>query len=117
MNPRLKTALAVAAGVLIGMTLFGGALASHALVRAVVTGSPAAARHSLPGARVDGFRAPESLGERPADGSRFGGACPDDRRPMMDPRDGCTPVEPGDTQECPDCGDCPDTPEGTTSES
>ena len=45
MNPKFKTALAVVAGVVIGMTLFGGALASHALVRAVVA----------PGSETPGF--------------------------------------------------------------
>ena len=117
MNPKFKTALAVVAGVVIGMTLFGGALASHALVRAVVAGTPAHADQAMPGPRGGQMGVPQPFGGCQGDEGCGSGACPEGQRPMMDPRGGCPSGQQGDMGACPDGGVCPGATDGTTSES
>ena len=140
MDPKHKIVVAVAAGVVIGLTLFGGALASHALVRAVATGAPAHASQAMPGPRGGQMGAPQACGACPngeacAEGARpdcgacdeggacqgdevcGNGACPEGQRPMMDPRGGCPNGEQGGMGGCPDGGPCPDVTDGPTTES
>ena len=118
MDPKLKTVLVLAAGAVIGVTLFGGALASHALVRAVVTGTPAHAGQAMPGPRGGQMGAPLPFGGCQGDEGCGSGACPEGQRPMMDPRGGCPQGDAGACPQgapgaCPD-GGCPTTGDTTT---
>ena len=117
MDPKLKTALAIAIGAVIGVTVFGGALASHALVRAVVTGAPAHASQAMECPQGGQYGAPQPFGGCPGDAGCSGDACPEGQRPMMGERGGCPQ---GGPEGCPqaDAGACPqggpaDCPQGT----
>jgi hypothetical protein len=105
MDPKLKTALAVVAGVVIGVTLLGGALALPAVFRST----------ALRGATVSDSYG--MMGERGLQNA------PEDGYGMMGPRGGGR-VAPGDgTGVCPNGEDCPNSdvgpnlPDESTSES
>jgi hypothetical protein len=92
MDQRLKTVLAVVVGVVIGVTLLGGAFASHAVMRTVAFGGAANQGYGMMGPR-QGFDAGQG---------------------MMGPRGGyqCGPQD--GTGVCPNGGSCPGITEDAT---
>ena len=144
MDPKLKTALAVVTGVVIGVTLLGGAFATHAVIGNVAFGRGAVTQgYGMMGLRqgFDGARGmmgqrsesgtSESYGECPNGGAYSeagcsragqgmmgqGGACQGAGQGMMGQRGGsqCGPQD--GTGNCPNGGVCPNVTDGATAES
>lgn len=131
MDPKLKTALAVVVGVVIGVTLLGGALAAHAVVGAVAFAGGSANqgygmmgqrqgfddRQGMMGPRGGQFDAPEAFGACPNGDVCPGGTCPDAGQGMMGPRGGYQRGPQDGTGLCPNGEACPSVTDDVTTES
>ena len=129
MDPKLKTALAVIVGVVIGVTLLGGAFASHAVMRTVAFGGAANQGYgmmtprqgfdegpSMMDPRGGQYRAPEAFGGCPNGDVCPDGTCPDAGQGMMGPRGGYQRGPQDGTGVCPNGAVCPNLPADTGSE-
>jgi hypothetical protein len=129
MDPKLKTVLAVVVGVVIGMTLLGGAFASHAVMRTVAFGAAANqgygmmdqrqgfdAGQGMMGPRGGQYGAPDAFGGCPNGEVCPGGTCPDAGQGMMGPRGGYQRGPQDGTGVCPNGGACPSVTEDATTE-
>ncbi len=130
MDPKLKTALAVIVGIVIGVTLLGGAFASHAVMRTVAFGGAANQGYGMmtPRQGFDDGRgmmgplggqngAPEAFGGCPNNGGCPGGVCPDPGQGLMGPRGGYQRGPQDGTGVCPNGGVCPNVSDAPASES
>jgi len=130
MDPKLKTALAVVVGIVIGVTLLGGAFASHAVMRTVAFGGAANQGYSMMGQRpgVDDsrgmmgprggqFDAPQAYGTCPNGDVCPDGTCPDAGQGMMGPRGGNQRGPQDGTGVCPNGEACPGVTDDATTES
>lgn len=131
MDSRLKTVLAVVAGVVIGVTLLGGAFAAHAVMGTIAYGRGAVTQgygmmgqrqgfdgaEGMMGQRGRGFGTSEAYGECPSGGICSEGGCSGTGQGMMDPRGGYQRGPQDGTGTCPNSDVCPNVTDEATTES
>lgn len=131
MDPKPKTILAVVAGVVIGVTLLGGAFAAHAVMGTVAFGRGAVAQgygmmgqrqgfdgaQGMMGQRGGQFGTCEAYGDCPNVGAPPEGGCPGAGQGMMGPCGGYQRGPQDGTGTCPNSDVCPNATDGATTES